>query len=457
MSTFKERMYKKVKTEYNIVNEDLLVKNNLDEIVKVILDILQNIPVRMPISKKGKTVSKKKGGDEKVATDKIGKISYVTHRLRYSTEEERCKELLRDLYRKSKTEKYFINKNKEEVMILEVDIMMAPSMFKQAYRESIIANTKRILLEKMQTTHINTDDEIIREVLQSNFTPQTKDANYLENLIYTYRFFIPVNRYGYYQISGKYYHGYYLKPHVEITSKGKMKIDNDSFISFMRIDNDRVIHDVFFKSVNPFIYMMDMTEEEVYKYFKGNVSDHYYDMIFKTYLDRLHIDVATYEEMRVTKWFTDINPELILESIKIFCNERDNPSNAGAIRFGKWNMILNGSMNNLYIEIRKYIPKFFKNSPEKARKSFNPHAYTLISLLKRKARQYPAFDGVNEHDLFYQLSFTKTHKKSVSDSERKFYIEEYGLVDPVSSPGTKNVGLSGAVVPCLDSDRIVLK
>lgn len=455
MSMFKERMFKKVAEEYKILNDNLIVRDNTQELIDVILGIIRNIPVRMVIKTNNKN---KKAKNEERAMDKIGKISYISHRLRYSNEEERCKDILRDLYRKNNTDKFYINVREERLLTLEIDIMMAPSMFKQVYRESIIANTKYILLEKIRSGEtINTSDEIVNEVLTSNFTPQFKDNNYMENLIYTYKFYIPINDRGYYQLGGKYYNGYFLKPKFELTSKGKMKIDNDSFISFMREDNGRIIHDVFKKSVNPFIYMMDLSEKHLIEYFEADVSEKDLEMIYNTYMDRLNVNPIELEEWKLSKWFTDIEPSLIMESMKIFCVERNKPQDAGAVHLGKYNMLLNGTAKNLYIEIRKYIPKFFKNSPEKSRKNFNPHAYTLPTLIKMKSRQYPSFDGVNEHDIFKMLNYTKTHKKSVKADERKFYIEEYGILDPVSSPGTKNVGLSGAVVPSLDDGLIVLK
>lgn len=457
---FKERMAKRVAEEFKILNEDLIVKNNTDELKDLVLHIVSNIPIKVEADKgKKKTKITKKPEEKKY--DFISKISYVGHRVYVPTEEEKCRDHLKDLYmKKGKTNVYYINQNEEHVIALSIDVMFGASMFRSTYQSSLIANTRDILKEKIANGYeINMDDIAIQKILESTDVALSKDDNYRENLLYTIKMYIPLNRYGYYMLGGKYYNGYFLKQKYSFTSKGKLQMNNGPFISYIRNDGNMIKHDVFKESVNPFIYEgLKFSEANLREIYEEEISSEDFDILLNTYNNYLRLleDDEELDRIKSFKWYNDIDVELIREHIKIFFNEKGSNS-VEDCRISKYTMLLSGSNKNLFIEIRKYIPKYFNNIPTVTRAKWNPHPYTLITLIKTKTRQFPLHDKVNEHDIFMQLMYTKTQKKSVSEEERKFYIEEMGLFDPIGSPSTKNVGLSGNVVPCMETNRIVKK
>ena len=84
---FREDLAKEVAEQYSILNEDLIIKNNSEELTNVVLDIVRNIPIRVVLEdKKGANNKKKKKGEvEKPKTDVIAKVSYISHKVRFCT------------------------------------------------------------------------------------------------------------------------------------------------------------------------------------------------------------------------------------------------------------------------------------------------------------------------------------------------------------------------------------
>lgn len=456
-------MFELMKRDFKVLNEDLIVKDNLHEMVSLLIWIVDGI----------NHVIKKK--DPKTGEEIITKnsLTYLCHTLRVPTQEERCKDILVDFYAKlEKFNGYFVELDRNDIMVIEMECMLSVDIYKKCYHQNLLHNTKVKLLQLLAEGRIEMSDKI-KDIVEGVYEPVFKpnDVSYSEDLFYPIKMYIPINENGYYMLGdNKYYHGYWLKQ--PMTSKGKIKCEHNAFTSYLQVKNGMIVHEAFRGIYNPFIYSQDiLTDDEFEKIFADELEDERTeDILTATFNEYVELMKTNDYPRPLDKVMSDVDFDYICEMMKLLLASDEEDDKTAVKQFHKYyTLIANDkksaktadkktrksgkSRGNINSDIRKYIPRNRNNTPEGTRRKWKPHAFGLCTAIKI-GNQFPRHDTSNEKDIFFCLYYLKSTTSFLRDEHRKYNWNEMGIMDPISTSGS-NVGASGALVPSMSSEYIV--
>ena len=449
----RELILEEVMKEYNIWNDDLVIKNNQQELADQVIKVLiRHHPTHY--------------------------IKLLHTELRVSTEEERCRAVLKDVYAK-KYEKgatiteFYVNALQEKLYTLDIQLVLSAEFFNAAYRNSLMYNTRNKLL-MMKGQGMDIDLENFKDIISFDIPQHTlhdDDPDLNDNLLYNIRIMIPYNKYGYYMLSDRrYYNGYFKMADHKFTANGKLIVESAYTTSYVHDVDGILMHQVISNNYN------------IYNYLYGEVSiDDAIDYLMQQDVapdDLVHFRASCEryvydpDDKPASNLVDDLNAVKILDIIAQYYKERNMPKidinsiNPHGTVLSKYESLRKGD-KTLNTELRKYIPSIKVAEgkkkhvrlakPSGMRSKINPHQLMLVTLIKTRS-QFPSYDKTNEADGFFLLSYVKSHSsgKFAQEKSRKFVLNEVGVVDPISTPGSKNVGMAGNIVTTIPMEIIKL-
>lgn len=445
----KADLYKEMKSRYSFMyNEDIIVKNNEEDFVKMITNIVA-------------------GGVVSIQSEIVKRCDYLYHTLRPATAAELSSDIMREYEYKQKNNNKekkqilptYVDINEDKVYILELVCVYNPLLLKQVYIPAVTANTK-VALMGLQNQGLAMQGPVIDGILNSEFNTiyDNKDEEYSQDLIQTFRFYVPRNKNGYYRLSGNRYFSCYFKHDAyRFTRDGKMKVPiRDTTLSYFYEQDGVLVHEVTGKKYNPFIYQSNGFEIDM---------ELFEDIISKPDMDVLKRTQQHYKQMinsgeEISKpWdniLVEITDDLIEDTIIDYFTTRGDKKQDDESKFSRYESLLNGGSRNLAIELRRRLVTPNKkggHAPTELLKKI-PHPMSLVTQLKSN-KQFPLFNKTNEHDGFFPFTYiTKTNEMMITEAQREFKYEDMYIVDPISTSGTKNVGVSGEMCCSISSDLI---
>lgn len=470
--TLNEELFKAVKEKYKVVNDNLIIKNNKDDLVNLLIWIVDGIS-HVSVKKDSKGQPKLDKNGEKIMIN--NSLHYLYHDERIPTQKEKSEDTLPEYYVKSNDkEQYYVEIDSTEAVVVDIYCMFSVDIYQKVYHENLLFNTKNKLISLIEEGKIKTVTKEMQKIIDGNYSPIYKETpelnvNYNDDLIYKIKMYIPINQHGYYILNGnKYYHGYFMKS--SMTSKGKLVCEHNALTSYLKINKEEVVHEVYASDYNPFIFSDDIISQEYIDEMKKKVSEDDAEIIQNTYNSYLNIleNPENYKTPMV-KAMTSIDFEYLMDMVIVLLNADEEDSVDEPIRFHKYYTLLahekkhnktgekrsysNKSGGNINSDIRKYIPKNTKNKPEGTRKRWNPHSMGMITAFKI-GKTTCMHNTSNPIDIHFTLHYIKTVGEFLPPNERKYKIEDMGILDPISASG-KNVGASGSLVPSLSDDYII--
>jgi hypothetical protein len=407
------------------------------------------------------------GGVVPIQGEMTKRCDYLYHTLRPATAEELSSDIMREYEYKQKGNKdvkkrlpTYVDMNADKVLILELYVAYNPRLLKVAYIPSCVSNTKDELL-RLANMGYKFDGPIIDTILSSDFHKHydKNDENFSKSLIQTFRFYVPKNDSGYYLLSGnRYFNCYFKKDKYAYTRDGKMKVSiRDTTLSYFYEADGELIHEVIGKKYNPFIYQVDGDDFDL-EIFEEILTKPDMDILRKTYESYQKMVTSGVEiEKPWDNILAEIDQDFITDTILSYFSSRgDKAVDEDANKFSRYESLLNGGSKNLAMELRRRLVTPNKKGghlPVDLLKKL-PHPCSLTTQIKSN-KQFPMWNKTNEHDGFFSFTYiTKTNELMITESQREFKEEDMYIVDPISTSGTKNVGVSGEMCSSLSNSYI---
>ena len=467
--SFRNTMREYVAENYCILNRNNIVKNNTEELIQFVIDIVKNIPTGTIGGKKKKKdekkKKKKKNAPVAVAKDEPPKwhltVDYISHYSKMVTQQEKSDSALVQ-YIKYRNVVFdyplYVRTEDSHTIELNVTVMFNPYSYEIPYQEILKYNTKKQLLDMMDRGIEIDMNYNVKKILEFEGEPYIDPNNeeHSFSLLNELKIYIPVNPNGYYHINGrKLYNGYYLNDPNQMADGGKkIIIRHPSSLSFIYLGaNGMINHQVFGDDINPFIYDEEDNWEELLPIFEGKITEEQVETVRLTHAKYLEDKAAGTLKIPLEKAMVEIYSADVYAGIITMFDVRNNPeaykSNSG-IYFRKYASLRGSQEPNVEHAIRDCVPSFKNNKPKSASKGWNVHPESMITSMVRK-NQFIANGEPNPLDVFHLLSFTRVDSKNITESSRYVNRDELGIVDPIYTTG-EDIGASGVLCASAEVD-----
>lgn len=460
-----EIMRERVASKYCILNKDLIVKNNVDELIKLVIDVVKNIPTGMSSRKKKDEVEPeedtgkpKRGKKKKVKVEEPPRrhfMTYIRHDVKMPTQRDKSDNALIQYvkYREIQFDyPYYIKLEDSFVLEVDVTIMFSPYAYKANFQDALIYNTKNIL-EGMKDMGVSFESSpAVEKILAYEGIPDIPENNeeYTMSLLHNLKLYVPINTTGCYHIGGRrHYNGYLLTvPRQFVDGNKKLAIQHPSSVSYVYVNNDRVWHQVFGEDINPFAYDAEDNWEALKGIFEASVNEEQLEII-KNMHDMYVKDAKDGNvKLPIDKALAEINATEVYAAIITLFDRINNPdtyTHQDGIFFRKYASLRGSHEPNIEHFIRDCVPSFRNNEPKKAEKKWNVHPHGMLTTMINK-RTFPSFNETNPMDVFHMLSFSRIEIDNLQDSARYVSLSELYKICPIYTPG-QDIGASGALCP----------
>lgn len=454
MLDFGEHYCKKVRKKYNILDQRCIVKNNEDEMIEVIKNIIQNIPTGM----EAKSKAQKDGKDKNKMSNSFNlKIAYINHTKKMPTQKEKSELTLKqyiEYERSTFYHPYYINMNDTQCIQVRFTVMFNPYSYKPIYFDTLMYNTKKEL-EYMMRNNIHVEmSPNVKMVLDFDKevdVVEGEDYSLLHELVLN----IPINHNGCYIINGRrYYHGYFLHAaekdiYVNLEKESATIVHNGGSKSFLNFSGNTIVHNVLAVPINPFLYEDICTVEEMRNCFS--------DYVFtKEQEEQLERTLAAYLKDKadgtlkepLDKARAEIEPAIVYKAIALKFDMQNHPEIYANIPremyLSKYYGFRGSHIPNVEMSIRECVPPFKKNEPDKVKARWNVHPNTVLTAIVQR-KQFISLENPNPMDIFRMLYFTVTEGKDLKESNRYVTDDKFHKVCIIDTPG--DIGANGTILP----------
>lgn len=467
----KKRIREIAAERYSILNRNLIVKNNEDELIELIKDIVRNIPTGLEKKKKD-TKNKKKNIPEDESFFWNKKINYITHTKRIPTQKDKSyNDLIQYVKFRDITFDYDYYVRLEDSHLIEVNVvvMFSPYSYKSNFQDILKYNTKRELKAMMRdpkcVIEMSPNVEAILEYDGEPYIDPDNEEHSL-SLLHELKLYIPINRNGAYIINGRrHYNGYFLlgSENIQISKKvvdeGGKQSKNDviirhrSSISFMNFD-DIISHKVFGVPINPFLYEDVDRWSDVEDIFQEyDLTEEQWDQLKLTHDRYLAEKKEGILKVPMDKALAEIEVADIYMAIYMYYDSVNSPekydNRERKLHLSKYHGLRSSHTPNLEHPIRSCVPPFKNNEPMRARRKWNVHPRTLLTAIIQK-KQFLSSDDVNPLDVFNMLYFVKTESTRIGDSARYLTRDQIFKTDLIYAPG--EIGAAGNICPATSAE-----
>lgn len=391
---------------------------------------------------------------------------------------------------------YSIDLEESKVDILRCYFIITPEIVSPTKKDISITNTKYKLYEIMSDLDEVFESKLLSEMLNSkdkvpskNIDPDNDDVN----MVLEVPFLIPrlVND-QYFQLNDrKFFSAFYLQREARVTSKGRLEIINinpgaydgdDEILSYIYLiddDNgDKVIEYMFFgNKLNPFCFLPNNIKlhkvfpeyfsyrVDVYNNKKNNIEPETEEgkILLRTYNKWKNKDKSIFCRKRDKSLKNEEEDDYVYKLINIINNDEI----IDAI-----DAVLNPGNQRIMFDIHKSLRKFLKiniidsfpgfnkrQQPKKIKKRYRINPETVVMLMKMK-KQYTStiVQSANTIDIFPRFTYIsemESGSKIKSKVPRKFRMNHVGLIDPIATSTSENLGLSGMMVFSVPDEHII--
>lgn len=382
---------------------------------------------------------------------------------------------------------YSIDLEESKVDILRCYFIITPEIISDSKKDVAITNTKYKLLRVMDRLDEVFESELLTELLESkdrvsteNVDPENEDVN----MVLEVPFLVPRLVDGQYFLlnNRRFFSAFYLQREARVTNEGKLEIVNinpgayngeDEILSYIYLTDEETEEEVieyyfFGNKLNPFCFLPNNIKlhkmfpeyfsyrARVYNDKRNKIEPETKEgkILLRTYNKWRNEDRAKFRRARkkslegdeendyVYKLISKINPDEIVDAINAVLNPGDQ-----IIMFD----IHKSLRKFLKINIIDSFPGFRKRQqPSMVKKRYRINPETVVMIMKMK-KQYTStvVQAANTIDLFPRFTYIsemESGSKIKDKNLRKFRKKHVGLIDPIATSTSENLGLSGGMV-----------
>lgn len=391
---------------------------------------------------------------------------------------------------------YSIDLEDSKVDILRCYFIIKPDIVSPTKKDIAVTNTKYKLLQVLDMLDEVFETKLLSDMLNSkdkiaskNVDPDNDDVN----LVLEVPFLVPRLMDDQYFLLNdrKFFSAFYLQREAHVTSKGKLEIVNinpgaykgdDEILSYIYLVDDgsgeKFIEYMFFgNKLNPFCFLPDNIKlHKIFPEYFSYRASVYNDkrntitpdteegkILLKTYNKWVGGDKVTFKKKREKSLMGGEEDDYVYKLIKIINDDEI----IDAI-----NSVLNPKNQRIMFDIHRSLRKFLKiniidsfpgfskrQQPEKIKKRYRINPETVVMLMKMK-KQYTStvVQSANSIDIFPRFTYIsemESGSKVKNKNLRKFRKNHVGLIDPIATSTSENLGLSGMMVFSVPDEHIV--
>lgn len=436
-----------------IVNEDIL-DPELRDIYPVVIDTLKQLPDLVML------------GYRKEQIDPEKRFSIEMQDLIQKKGQNRKK-------RPQEYIDYNADLNKTKIDILRVFFIVSPKLISDSAKDTAITNTKYRIDEVEDRLDVVYDSELKEDILtREDKYDSTKEKDLELDLVLEVPLLMPrlIND-QYFLLDGrKYFSAFYMQKVGRRTKKGKLEVvnimprpynNNDELHSYIWVnDNDIIRYQFLGKILNPFVFLPEDTK--VHEKFpdlfetKKKAKNEQGEILKNTYKLWKKSEKRSFYEEREKKMNDNTEKDFLFKLI-----DQVNPKE---IENAIYNVLFPEDHNNemvfdihkslrkfLKIEILNRIPNFRGTRRDKAdrvksRININPEV-VIMTIKKQKQYSSTVADSANTIDIYKQFNYISElgSGSQIGDGPRRFRPEQLGIIDPIATSTSGNLGLNKAV------------
>lgn len=391
--------------------------------------------------------------------DTIPHITLYGYSLKPLDYAEDFKQTNRDyLYKTSASDSYenmAIDMRNDVVDCAELHLLLTEDKCSVSTLDVVKANTKREALS-LKLDYVNPEVKAKIMNYDVNYYPN-EDLGTQTSLFLTFNLYIPRLTNNVMILNNNhYFNKYYIQRAIKLTEKGKLVLKHHSYTSYFSLDEDTKTFklEIFGKRYNPLVFANVDDMPTLYDKIKENIGDYPYMTEFSEYFNNTIIEADTI--MNDIQNDTVTHEELAAE-IYDKCNiVRPNDVFNAFLDYTKA-QVFNISDDTISLhstlkgELRIAIQKSLKLTGKmrrvniyeyKSKISIDPR--TICTVIKSR-KHYEMDKSANEIDTFNFFTYISAMdgESNVTHLNRNFQRKQIGVIDPIGTTTSENVGLAG--------------
>lgn len=335
-----------------------------------------------------------------------------------------------------------IDMRKDIVDCAEVYLLLTEDKCSVATLNVAKANTKREILS-LKLDYVN--EKIKADIM-------TYDLNYVatqESLLIKFNLYIPRLTNNVMLLNNNhYFNKYYIQKAIKLTAKGKLEIKHHSYKSYFLADDELKMFtlSIFGKIYNPLVFsnedefesIMDKVVDEIGdseymikfdEYFKNTVSNYH------SIIDEANANDEVLDKRRIVRPNDMYNAFVDYAKAQVFEVNEDTISLHNTIK---------GELRIELLKSLKLTGKMKRSNLIAYKSSISVDPRTVCTIIKSH-RHYELGKSANEIDTFNFFTYISSldNEEGVVVVNRNFQRKQIGVIDPIGTTTSENVGTAG--------------
>lgn len=368
-----------------------------------------------------------------------------------------------DYLHKTKNKKdIYVNMSEDIVENIECYVLLDDDRVTAASLAVSKANTRRVLnaLPKLAWKNTKLEEEI--QTWDLSYMP-TQDPRTQDNLLIKFNLYVPRLKNNVIVLNGNhYFNKYYIEEGAQITRAGKLKCQHPVYISYLEVDKsiEQFRLNIFKKNHNPFVFLEDLSliSDEYRAAILDDLPDDrkaYYNRVIDNTLEHAY-NIDTSEMDTVDNVSEAIPSSDVLNYIALYIRaiETGVTSSTISLHTSLKARLLSDMKKSLKLGGKK---KSKKQPPNELKGKINIDPRTVCTIIKN-SNQYQLSKSANEVDIYHFFGYISNIEDTENVStDRKFKMDQLGIIDPIGTSTSDNVGLAGVLVFSIPDEKIKME
>lgn len=366
-----------------------------------------------------------------------------------------------DYLHKTKNKKdIYVDMSDDVIDNMEVYFILSEEKVARGTIEVSRANTRRQLNVLPQLEWH--DEDIEKEIKEYDLSylpshdPKTQESLFVKVNLYIPRLINNVIRLN----GNHYFNKFYIQDSATLTRNGKLKCQHPSYVSYMDIDKDKLTFrtNIFKASYNPLLFLK--TLNDITPGFRAVLFDgiedeeqrEYFELVLNNTIEDAELQIEA--GIDIDNVADSIPASEVLENIYRFVKASTVGSTEDVISL---HTSLKGKLR---IDVRKGLKILGKKSKRQSlddyKSKINVDPRTVCTIIKNN-KQYALTKSANEIDIWNFFGYVSNIEEVDTIAyDRNFRKEHLGVIDPIATSTSDNVGLAGLLVFSIPDSKLKL-